>query len=216
VLERELERCECESARGQHDRDEDEAATPAHGLLRRDVGGRVEDPGRTREADGARQPQDGDRGHRSGNHEPEDQREEIGGAVARAARERQPQQREPRHRRRCSRPLRRVECSAGEREHDHSSGRSGLDERQRREPERDHVRRPAGEAESETGEPDPPAGQGAGRAQRAPERQSREPRRLTVLQREPASDRAGGREPEQQPGGGPGGHRPVARVWNGR
>jgi hypothetical protein len=216
VLERELERREREAARGQHDRDENEVLAPAHGLLRRDIGGRVQDSGRAREADARRQAEEGGRRDERRDHEPESERQGRRGASSGAARERQPEQHEPGDGGRCSRLLRPAEASAGERQHDHSPRCSGLDERERRESERDDIRRPSCEAEGNAGDPDPPTEQRASRARRTPERQSRKLCRLTVLQREPAADRARGRKPEQQPRSRPAGHRPAARVWNGR
>ena len=95
MLERDLERREREPARSQHDRDENEVAAPAHGLLRRDVGGRVQDPGRAGEADTRRQSARGDRRNDCRDHEPEREDQGSGGASSGPARERQPEQHEP-------------------------------------------------------------------------------------------------------------------------
>jgi hypothetical protein len=122
VLERELERREREPARRQHERDEEKIRSPAHGLLSRDVGGRVQDPGRARQADAPRQPEAGDGGGDGRDDEPERERQGSGGASSRAARERQPEQHEPGDGGGRPRPLRPVERSAGEREHDYSPG----------------------------------------------------------------------------------------------
>jgi hypothetical protein len=216
VLERELERRERKTARSQHDRNQNEVGAASHGLLRRDVGGRIQDPGRGREADARRQPAVGDSRDDCRDHEPERERQGRGEASSGAARERQPEEHEPGDGGDRSRPLGRVEASAGDGEHDHASRRGGLDERQRREPQRNHVRSPTAKTENSAGEPDPATDQGAERPHRAPERQGRKLCRLAVLQREPATDRACRREPEQQPGGRPRGHRPAGRVWNGR
>jgi hypothetical protein len=216
VLERELERRECEAARGQHDRDENEVGTPAHCLLRRHVGRRVQDPRCARQADARRQAEEGDRRDDGRDDEPEGERQGNGSASSGAARKRETEQHEPRDGGRCSRLLRPAEASAGERQHDHSPRCGGLDKGERREPQRDDVRRPSCETESNAGDPGPPTEQRASGAHRAPERESRQLCRLAVLQCEPAADRARGSKPEQQPDGRPGRHRPAARVWNGR
>jgi hypothetical protein len=169
VLERELERREREPARRQHERDEDEIGPPAHRLLRRDVGGRIRDPRRAREADPRRQAEEGDGGYDGRDREPQRQREGFAGASSRAAHEREPEQHEAGDGGRRSRPLRPAQTSAGECEHDHSARRRGLDERERGEPQSDDVRGPSGEAQGDAGEPDPPAHEGAGRTHRTPE-----------------------------------------------
>jgi hypothetical protein len=201
ALEPELQCDERDPVADEQRRDEPEVEPTGDRRFRPDVARGVEDPGRRPESGGGAGPG----GHRCcGGRDEHPDRGVAQIRVMRAGdrpRERNGEEGEPRDRRRDREPLSPRAHARQCGEDREPAGRARLDERQRRERQRDDVQHPAGDAGTEARQPAAVAEQRGERAQWVPQGERRERRGDAVLGEVAPVERRGRREREHEAAG---------------